>query len=122
MLDYSVQACSDMSASKLLDGIAGAEDAAFEDTAQHAAAAPEFLPQSRPDALHLIARRAHQGDFQERLTHSKALPNLEAVHLQAVGRDVLSQNAGLQFHGVERFAVHKQDLPIAPRPSMRAPL
>jgi len=59
---------------KLFDQVAEADDAAFEDSAKHTAAAPEFFAQARPDPLHLIARRAHHRDFQHRFAHTKALP------------------------------------------------
>src|SRR5690349_10975352 len=96
---------------KLLDGVAGADIAAFQDAAEHAATAPEFLAQPGADALHLIAGRAHHGDFEDHFAHAEALPNREAIHVEAGRREVFAENAGRQLHSIESFAVHQQHLP-----------
>src|SRR5437773_667950 len=83
----------------------GAEDATFQDAAQHPAPPPEFLPQPRPDSLHLIAGRAYHGDFQARFAKTELLPNVQAVHIQSIGCDVFSQQAGPQLYGFESFAI-----------------
>ena len=59
------------------------------------------------DPLHLMRRRRRHGDFQAHVANAKLV--LEAVHIQAIGRDVFPENAGRQLDSFKSFSIDEQD-------------
>src|SRR4029077_10802856 len=72
------------------------------------------------NGLHLIARGADRADFEMCLADAKLLANREAIHVQAIGGDVLAEIPRPQVHGFQSLAIHEQDLALAARPPMGA--
>lgn len=107
---------------KLFDGVAGADDAAFQNAAQHSAASPEFFSESRTNPLHLVAGRAYHAHLDSGLADSKLLADGEAIYVEARGRDVFEKNAGLKVHRFQSFTVHQQDLSPFAWPCVRTAL
>ena len=103
---------------KPFDGIAAADHSASHNAAQHTATAPKLFQKPGPNRLHLVTGGAYSADLQTYFADPQELADLQAIHIQAIGSDVLADNPWLETHGLQSFAIHQQNLALASPSSM----
>lgn len=104
-----------------LDGVSLTNDASADDAAKDSAPAANFFSQALSDFVHEAARRAGHGDLKQKVADSEAGAGLQPVHIDSLGRDVLSDGSRRKLQSVERFFVHDQNLAFAPGATMGRP-
>src|SRR5216683_5782144 len=105
---------------KFFNGIAAADHSAFPNAAQHAPPSPQLFAKSGANCLHLIAGGAHGADFETRVSDAEETANLQNIHVQSIGGDVLADHSRPEGHGLQSFAIHEQHLALATGPRMSA--
>src|SRR5260370_19016351 len=105
---------------KFFDGVAAADHSAFQNRAEHAPPCAQLFAKSGANRLHLIARITNRADFQTCLADAEEIANLQTIHVQAIGGDVLADYSRPEVHGLQSLAIHEQDLALAAGPRMSA--
>jgi hypothetical protein len=102
--------------------IAPADAAGFDDAAQQAAPPANGFLKTPANFVHLMARRAGLGNFQQRLACAQPLPERQFAKLDPARRDVFPGASRSDAEFLEGLLLHDQNLTDAPAPAVNAVL
>jgi hypothetical protein len=102
--------------------VAPADAAGLDDSAQQAAPPAKRFLKTLADFVHLVARRARLGNFEQSLAGAQPLPEEQCPERNPARRDVFPGASRRDAEFLERFVIHHQNLAGAPAPSVNAVL
>jgi hypothetical protein len=105
-----------------LNRVAVANSPGLHYAAENAAPSAKRFLESLPNRIHLMARLAFLGDFQQRFAYAHPLAHGQAFKYDPASRDVLLGASWGDAECFQRLQVHQEHLPPAAAPSVDAVL
>jgi hypothetical protein len=102
--------------------VAPAYAAGLDDSAQQAAPPANRFLKTLADFVHLVARRARLGNFEQSFAGAEPLPEKQFPERDPARRDVFPGPPRRDTEFLKRFVIHQQNLTSAPAPSVNTVL
>src|ERR1700739_163952 len=102
--------------------VAPADATGLHDPAQQAAPSANRFLKTLADFVHLVARRARLGDFEQNFAGAEPLPEKQFPKRNPARRDVFPGPPRRDAEFLERFVIHPQSLTRSPASSVKAVL
>ncbi|MCU1342360.1 MAG: hypothetical protein JWN92_1783 [Candidatus Acidoferrum typicum] len=92
----------------------------LDHAAENSAAPAQRFLKSLPDGVHLVARFAFLGDFQQRFAGANPLSHRQSIQFEPASGNVFLRPPGSDAEFIERLDIHQQQLPAAAAPAVNA--